>query len=248
MTRPSPIRFTSGMWLCWIAISAVNECLLKAVNSALLRGGLGDGDGAGAILGVGVGLVLLDAMLIPATATTQWLVLRRTRPDLSWFQWFFVSAFVAAVFAVAFGYWSLPQNGIATKIGVGIGASFLAASVTATTLQQKQRGHVSFGIVFGCFLIGSALTLFLQLYDSTGMRTDFFPSGLNLLQQARATLSRHSDVAALVPPSLIPDIWTVMFSLEFLIDVFAAALGASISGLGLWFVSRTPRVATEVWQ
>jgi hypothetical protein len=125
---PRP-NFTGRLLAWWIAVAAINEGLVHATNLSIEYMARDWDDRTGvATLFV---LVIVNTLLVPALATTQWLVLRRGWPGIWWGQWLAVSAVTAFTTGIVWWWLPLPRISLRLRFLITVICSGVAAAVAA---------------------------------------------------------------------------------------------------------------------
>jgi len=212
-TEPSgSIRpFTVVAWLLWSLIPAV-------VWGAI--GGLTDYEmarpengGPGGAIGIAILGGLLTVVLVPVVATLQWLILRRTWPNVRWLWPAWLLAIVVSLVAV---FVFLPKNEpIVVVVVIG-----LAPAIVLSLASPKSLRLSAFGAILLSMLGGVSIAWVIQRYWWT--------------------VSPLSIVSRLLPYERQPEILIYHF-LEvsrFLSLEISLLLLTAVNGFGLWLVSR----------
>ncbi len=203
--------FTALAWLLWSLIPAVAWGTIDGLTNYEMEQPANGGPG-GAI-GIAVLGIILMVVLVPVVAMLQWLILRRTWPNI-WWLWpaWFLSIIVSLVTVFAF----LPKNEPIVIVVVIV----LLPAIVLGLASPKSLRLSAFGAILLSFLGGAALAWVIQQYWWT--------------------VSPLSLVRHLLPYERTPEILIYHF-LEvsrFLAQEISLLLGAAVSGFGLWLVSR----------
>jgi hypothetical protein len=226
---PNCRPFTARLWLLWIGAAALNEALLDGVLSLL------EADHTGLA-------VLLLLLLAPTAVTLEWQVLRRAFPGLAWGAWLFANA---ASGATTFTSWvavmlSASPDTVMT-LGGGI-TTLLMRAVGSTALAWALSYAV--GRYPWAFLISSIAAGFVVPLD---VAIEHGPICV-------ALINATSDISPVAnwldgpgfrflpfrPVILLPDAHMIFLLTQALGRIAANALGAAVTGFGLWWLCRAP--------
>jgi hypothetical protein len=203
--------FTAIAWLLWSLIPAVACGTIVGLTNYEME--QPENGGPGGAIGVAIFGFLLMFALVPVAATLQWLILRRTWPNVWWLwpAWFLI-IIVSLVAVFAF----LPKNEpIVVVVMIGFAPAIVLGLASPKSLRLS-----AFGAILLSFLGGAALAWVIQQYWWT--------------------VSPLSLASHLLPYELLPEILIYHF-LEvsrFLALEISLLLGTAVSGFGLWLVSR----------
>jgi hypothetical protein len=209
--RGNVAPFTAIAWLLWSLIPAVAwGTMVGLTNYEMVQP---ENGGPGGAIGIAILGFLLMFALVPVVATLQWLLLRRTWPNV-WWLWpaWLLNIIVSLVTVFVF----LPKN-VPIAVVVMIG---LAPAIVLGLASPKSLRLSTFGAILLSFLGGAALAWVIQQYWWT--------------------VSPLSLVSHLLPYELLPEILIYHFLdvSRFLALEVSLLLGAAVSGFGLWLVSR----------
>jgi hypothetical protein len=202
--------FTATLWLFWIAVAVLDESLHGAalVRDARLLAHENTVDDAFA---AGLQLVELYALIVPITATAQWLVLRRAVPRLSGGLW------LAAA-------------------GIGAVATFLILLATASL--ERGPPALMLSCVASTAAVASIVSLF-ALGPGVGRWPTAFVVSSILASIATAPLYAAAEFPMQVLPSQwVASDAEAMLATKVLLRLAAGALGGAITGTGLSLLCR----------
>jgi hypothetical protein len=203
--------FTAVAWLMWSLIPAVAWGTISVVTDYAMA--QPENGGPGGAIGTAILGIVLMVVMMPVVATLQWLILRRTWPNI-WWLWpaWFLMIIVSLVTVFVF----LPRN----KPIVIVVVIVLLPAIVLGSASPKSLRLSAFGTLLLFFLGGMALVWVIQQYW-------WIVSPLSLV--------RHLLPYERTPEILIYHFLEVSRFLELEISLL---FGAAVSGFGLWLVSR----------
>jgi hypothetical protein len=236
------VGFTPKLWLWWIVATVASDLAVTTGNRWLFWSD--DDDGAGAAIGIIIAIAFLDAFFVLVLATAQWLVLRHAFAQLKWSTWLAVCALFACCTAIIFWNSFSTVVTLPAKLSIVL-LTIIPAGSAAIALGFARRPR-AFAVIFLAFLAAAALTSFIQIYALTNLKSHIFLPFSEILRLARGTLVDSGIHSLPFPPdALIPSTSTSIAVVVFLTEITASGLGAALSGLGLWTVSRGSRQSLD---
>ena len=211
----SSVCFSPKVWLLWIAVAIVNTGLLNAANNLL---GLltTQEHGHGAAAGLGIASLAIDILLLPIFATNEWLVLRAAFRRLRWSRWAVVYlVFGFHTFATLVILFETRGGAVPTLVVALLGC--VPAIFAAIALGYPLRTRKFFVLTFA-FWASTELTLLCVVLILTRR------GELLLLRGISSHFSLSSDRQAQAAIA------------SFIVHAATYALGAAITGFGLWIV------------
>jgi hypothetical protein len=238
--------FANTLWFAWVVVAMFNCGLSIAVT--LWVGSLQPrGNGLAVALGLGMLLLFLHALLVPVTATAQWLVLRRALRDLGWWIWFAACAFGALMAFIDAYYGSLsappsasPAAAAVIRFLLTLATGTATAFATTMALAWAARGwpRAFFVCAILAVVVSAPLHVVQMFFATPGPTRSALVAWIAALLRDSATVLREREFIFLQfnLAWLIPDLRSAVVGMEIGLKMTAVAVSAVITGYGLRLV------------